>query len=170
MISKYLYNDLPSQIKNELNSQIDLNFGAIPIVKTTSWARPDWSVIKFVDQEVVSFFNIIERDILIDKKTHKAAGINNVITPQKYRGRGYSSQILNNIPGLIFEELNVEVGLLLCADELIAFYEKLDWYVVECPVYCLQPQGKIEWNANTMLLSRNNKIKPEEIDLNGLPW
>lgn len=54
--------------------------------------------------------------------------------------------------------------------ELIAFYEGLNWYSVDCSVYFNQSDGRKLWKANTMLLSQNEKINPKEVDLNGLPW
>lgn len=170
MIQIKKYSEINKEIKDELNSYIDFEFGDIPIVQETAWATPDWTIIHFEDDEIASFYNIIERNIFIDDEEFKVAGINNVITPEAFRGKGYASKILKDTENLIFDELNCELGVLLCADELIPFYERLNWYKVECPVYFNQPDGKKLWNANVMLLSKKNKIEPNHIDLNGFPW
>ncbi len=170
MITKYPYCELPEEIRSVLSEEIKHTFGDVPIVRDTEWATPDWTVIKFDGTKVASFYNIILRDVLFDNVSHLVAGINNVITPKKYRGKGYASTMLSQVSSLIFEALNCEAGLLLCADELIPFYKKLGWYSVKCPVYCQQPQGKIKWDANTMLMSNSKTLHPASIDLNGLPW
>lgn len=156
--------------KNQIEQLIEKEFGHIPIVKETTWASPNWTVIFYQGNEIATFYNIVERTITIDGKDYFSAGINNVITPGKYRGKGLSTQILKNTEDFIFNELKAELGLLLCADSLLPFYERLNWYRVKCPVYFKQPSGKKLWTANTMLRTINKEIQPHQIDLNGLPW
>ena len=98
------------------------------------------------------------------------AGVNNVITPKEFRGKGYASKMLRETENLIFEELKFEAGVLLCAYEVIPFYEKLNWYNVYCPVYYNQSKERRLWAANTMFLTKNSMLTPKLISLNGLPW
>lgn len=104
------------------------------------------------------------------EETFKIAGINNVITPKIYRGKGYASKILSKTETFLFKDLQSDFGLLLCADDLLPFYGKLGWYKVESTVYFEQQSGSQIWEANVMLLSRSVQIFPNVIDLNGLPW
>ena len=166
--SKYL--ELPITTKQQLNTYIHNEFGHIPIVQETEWARPDWTIIYYEDNQIASFYNIIEREIFIDDKSYKIAGINNVITPPVFRGKGYASKMMHQTESFIFEQLNCELGVLLCADALIPFYEKLGWYKVDCPVYFEQSNGTKLWKANTMFLSKGRLSNPTKINLNGLPW
>lgn len=108
--------------------------------------------------------------MFIDNNEITIAGINNVITPKQFRGKGYATKLLRETENLIFNDLGSELGILLCADELIPFYERLKWYKVDCPVYFEQSDGENLWEANTMLLTPNKKIVPKQIKLNGLPW
>lgn len=170
MIKTTKYLSLNQKIKDKLDSYIEDEFGHIKIVQETEWATPDWTITYFEDEEIATFYNIMERMVLIDDEGFKAAGINNVITRKKFRGRGYASKMLKCTVNFIFEELNSDLGILLCADELIAFYERLNWYKVECPVYFDQPDDIKLWDANTMLLSKEKRLNPNKIDLNGLPW
>ena len=71
---------------------------------------------------------------------------------------------------IIKYELKSELGVLLCADEHIPFYKRLNWYKINCPVHFDQSNGKKLWEANTMLLTKKDKWNPKEIDLQGLPW
>jgi predicted GNAT family N-acyltransferase len=170
MISIEKYSSLSAEIKKTLNNYIQAEFGHIPIVQETSWAVPDWTILQTETNNIVTFYNIIERHVLLDGASCKIAGINNVITPPPFRGKGYSSQTLNNTTGFLFDELKAEHALLLCADTMIPFYNRLGWYTVNSTVYFDQPSGRKLWAANTMLLSPNKPITPAVIDLQGTPW
>lgn len=170
MIKIKNYTDLSELTKKELEQYIENEFGHIPIVKETEWATPDWAIINYIDDQIASFYFIIERDIIIDGILMKCGGINNVITLPEFRGKGLSTKTLSETEDLLFHKLNTEIGVLLCADALIPFYNRLNWYLVDCPVYFHQSAGREEWGANTMLRNGGDSLMPKEIDLNGLPW
>jgi len=170
MIEIKKYEELDSDIKTQLNSYIHDEFGHISIVQETEWATPDWTIIYYEGLEIASFYNIVERQIMVDGKKIKVAGINNVMTPQKYRGQGYASKTLSGLASLVFEELKCDAGLLLCADALIPFYTRLGWYEVDCPLYFNQSSGEKSWTAKVMLLTKDDILEPRNINLNGLPW
>jgi hypothetical protein len=170
LIEIFKHIDLNESIKNKLKSYIKIEFGHIPIVNETEWAIPDWTIIYFENKQITTFYNIVEREIIIDDKVFKIGGINNVITPKKFRGMGYASKTLRDTEKVIFDILKCDLGVLLCADELISFYERLNWYKVECSVYFEQSDGKKLWKANTMILPKEKKLNPKRIELNGLPW
>jgi hypothetical protein len=170
MIKIKRHSDLDKSIKEELGWIIESEFGHIPLVKEISWATPHWTVIFYQDREIATFYNIVERTVCIDNKAFLVAGINNVITPNKFRGQGFSTFTLKETENFIFDDLKSSLALLLCADNLIPFYERLDWYKVDCPVYFDQPNGAKIWEANTMLRTKSKMITPKEINLNGLPW
>jgi hypothetical protein len=92
MIETSKYIDLNLDTKKMLNKIIQDEFGHIPIVQETEWATPDWTIIYYEGNDIATFYNIVKRQILVDDKKMKVAGINNVITPQKNRGQGYSSK------------------------------------------------------------------------------
>ncbi len=164
------YANLAQETKNKLNDYIAAEFGHIPFVAETEWASPDWTIISYVNGEIAAFYNIVERSVFVDSVERKVGGVNNVISLQEYRGQGIMSKMLQGLGDLIFENLGCEMGLLLCADDLIAYYEKFAWYSTSCPVYFEQSSGKKLWGARTMLLSRQTRFEPNLIDLNGLPW
>ncbi|QSE98686.1 GNAT family N-acetyltransferase [Fulvivirga lutea] len=170
MIDIIEYKKLDNDTVLNLNEIIDAEFGHIPLVKNTQWAIPDWTIIYSQNETLAAFYNIIEREVIMDDEKVKVAGVNNVITLKKYRGKGFSARLLKDTQHFIFDELRSKFGLLLCADTLIPYYQKLNWYKVDCPVYFSQPTGKKLWAANTMLLSNSHYENPELIDLNGLPW
>lgn len=170
MIKVTQYISLPQSTKDQLNVFIHDEFGHVPIVKETEWAAPDWTIINYEDNNIASFYNIVERYVKIDGEFFKTGGLNNVMTPKGYRGKGYSSQALMLFENFIFEKLNCDFGILLCADKLIPFYKRFNWYHVTCPVNFAQSDGPRLWGANTMMMARIGKTLPSHIDLNGLPW
>jgi hypothetical protein len=170
MTTIYKTADLAAGIRLQLDEFVEKEFGHIPIVKETEWATPSWTILYFSGSEIASFYNIVERNVRIDEQVYKTAGINNVITPPSYRGKGFSSLLLRETTAFIFNELKNDIGLLLCADNLIPFYEKMNWYKVDCPVYFTQKEESRLWMANTMLLTPGKRLVPSVIDLNGLPW
>ncbi len=167
-ISKY--SNLPTKTKRQLESFIHEEFGHIPIVQETEWATPNWVIIYYDQNEIVTFNNIVERNILIDDIKYKAGGLNNVITPKSHRGNGYATKLIKQAEKMIFDNLKCDLGLLLCADALIPFYQRFDWYKVNCSVNFSQSDGIKTWGSNTMLLTPNKNILPTQINLNGLPW
>jgi predicted acetyltransferase len=170
MIKVYRYAQLPPGRREELATLAALEFGDVPFVRNTDWAIPDWSVLKFEGDELVSFYNIMERDIDIDGQQLKAGGINNVITKREHRGKGLASVLLEETGNLLFDELRCDLGLLLCADDLVGFYQKHGWYKMNCRLSYDQPQGKQDYTSNVMCLTRSLQLTPQAIDLNGLPW
>ncbi len=170
MIVVARYSELESTTKNKLHSYITGEFGHIPIVNQTEWAMPDWTIIYYENNQIATFYNVVEREIAIDGTLYKTGGINNVITPKAFRGKGYASKTLKQTPQLLFDDLGCDMGLLLCAEDLVPFYERLDWFTVDCPVYFEQSSGVKLWKAQTMLLTQKWKIRPQMIELNGLPW
>lgn len=170
MIKIVQYNNLSDYLKNLLADLAHKEFGDFPIVANTKWASPDWVVLYFEDDHLVSYYNLIERYVMLDGEKLKAAGLNNLVTPEVFRRKGYATKLLAQTYNFFFNELKSDLGLLLCADNLIPFYEKLNWYRVKCPVIYNQPDGNVIWQANTMLLTRSLRLNPNKIDLNGLPW
>ena len=172
MIKSIKYTDLDTATINELQCHIDTEFGHVPFVQAHTWANPDWSVIKYESNSIATFYNIVLRQITIDGQQYKAAGINNVITPKAYRGKGFATEVLSATENFLFEELGCSLGLLLCADALLPFYSRLGWRQVFPILYYDQPSGRQLYDSNVMILDPDklDKLSPTEIDLNGLPW
>ncbi|GAB3197472.1 putative N-acetyltransferase YhbS [Pontibacter aydingkolensis] len=172
MIKSIKYSNLSPADADELQQCIHAAFGHVPFVQNHTWAQPDWTFIKYENGRVATFYNVVLRDVSIDGKKYKVAGVNNVITPEEFRGRGFASEILRATEQYLFNDLGCKYGLLLCADALLPFYTRLGWYKVHPTLYYDQPTGRQLYDSNVMLLSSEEQpfIKPESIDLNGLPW
>lgn len=167
------YATIAAVTKQQLEHYIKEEFGHVAFVQERQWAQPDWVLIKYESGEVATFCNIVLREVTIDGQTLKVAGINNVITPQAHRRKGYASLVLQEAEQLIFSKMNCAYGLLLCADALVPFYSRLGWHTLNrCSLYYTQPSGEQLYDSNVMLLSQPDQtpLQPLYINLNGLPW
>ncbi len=171
IVEAFSSSDLPGDLRTAIEQYTYAEFGHIPIVQKYKWATPTWSIVVRVGGELRSFLNVVEREALIDKRSVQLAGINNVITPPPFRGNGYSSLAMGFVAKWIFETLNVELGLLLCADELVPFYQRLGWQSATGSLVFDQPGGKITWTQNVMVYTRDrSRFIADKIDLCGFPW
>lgn len=84
MIKIQRFTEPSSDTKERTNGLINDEFGDIPIVKKTSWASPGWTIINYFENEIVTSYNVVIREITIDNQDLKTAGINNVITQKNF--------------------------------------------------------------------------------------
>ena len=49
-------------------------------------------------------------------------------------------------------DLGADFGLLLCADDVVPFYESLGWRITPGPTLCHEPSGRVEYEERTMIL------------------
>ncbi len=158
-------------------------FGHIEIVNKYKWSIPSYTVYIEEDSQVASFVNLIERKVLFyypqpEKNDEqgktisiKIVGINNLITKPKYRNKGYASKLLKEVKHFAFDKLGYEYALLLCADEMIEYYEKNGWNKIDGELYFEQDGEEIKWESNFMILQKNALCElPQTVNLCGYPW
>ncbi|MCB0356741.1 MAG: GNAT family N-acetyltransferase [Bdellovibrionales bacterium] len=169
LISKW--DEVENTLKSRLQQAPLDEWGHIPAVRNRQWATPNWTIALLGnDNSLIGFLNIIERELLFDDQEIDASGINNVIVFNPYRGLGYGEVLMQRAQEFFTEELKSDIGLLLCADEVSGFYEKLGWKKFKGPLLYDQPNEKLEWHQNVYLFSSKVKLDFEKIDLCGLPW
>ena len=162
--------ELDPAIATEISALDEAHFGSIPIVKKYRLSPTDWTIYVTAQGRMVSSAKIVERLGQFDQNRVRLGGVNNVITRAECRGQGFSSIAMRKANDFILSELKCDFGLLLCATELIPFYRRLGWQVVKSSLHFDQPEGKVKWEAETMILSKGSANEPEKIDLIGLPW
>ncbi len=135
------------------------------------WASPDWAVMVWEDEEMVSNVHIIRREIKVGETTVLAGGIGNVATKVEWRKRGYAREALDVATRFIREELKADFGVMIALDSVIPIYERRGWKVVAKSMRVDQLDGKTELKYPVMVLPvRQNEWPEGEIDLCGLPW
>lgn len=169
-IEKLSASHLDPTLRQDLKSRIDREFGHVPIVREHVWAEPDWAFLGYVDGELVSFLNLVDRNARADGNPVHLFGLNNVITEPQHRGHGYSTK-LNQTAADFINELDKDAcGFLFCADDLIPFYEKLGWKKYPGEVIISQPTGDKRWQSNAMIYSPAAAQSWQSVHLCGLPW
>ena len=70
------------------------------------------------------------------------------------------------------EQFNSAFAILFCREVLVGLYKKLMWKLYEGKVFVDQPEGKIEFTVNELMVLDVKEKAPLNgvIDLNGLPW
>ena len=137
----------------------------------TRWARPDWAVMVWEDEDMVSNVHIIERTARVGAGTLKLGGIGNIATKVEWRKRGYAGTALMVAQDFLLDPLKVDFGLMIATEEMVSRYIKVGWKVVAQSMLVDQPDGPVRLNYPIMVLPVCSQDWPEgEIDLGGLPW
>lgn len=137
-----------------------------------TWASPQWSVLLWDQDELVSRVGLLTRVIISNGETKFIGGIGGVLTHPARQGQGLASQALREASRLFDEELKVAYALLFCRPHLVEFYKRLSWKPFEGQVFVEQPQGKIEFSVNGAMVLDVKESAPLNgiLDLKGLPW
>jgi GNAT superfamily N-acetyltransferase len=159
--------DLPSEQRKELEKWFQEEFGNRPY----KWTPPNWYVTAWIENTLIGRAGIIERDVLVGKRTLRVGGISGIITRPKWRRLGVASAIIDKAVAFIKDELGAQFGLLLSKGEVAPLYTRLGWKPVEGPTTFEQPSGPTTYPKLTMVIPCSNDEWPAgEIDLCGLPW
>jgi aminoglycoside 2'-N-acetyltransferase I len=135
------------------------------------WAKPDWAVMVWEDDDMVSNIHIIERTIKVGGEPVKLGGVGNIATKVEWRKRGYASSALKVAQSFLLDSLHVDFGLMIATKEMIPRYEKVGWSVIADSLLVDQPDGNTRLNYPVMVLPVLKQDWPEgTIDLCGLPW
>ena len=137
-----------------------------------AWARPEWSVMLWDGDELLSRVGLLVRDASHNGTPKRIGGIGGVATHPASQGKGYASQSMREAAKRFEEELNVHYALLFCVPGLIPFYGRLGWKSFQGQIFVEQPTGKIEFAAfGAMVLDVKEKSPLDGVlDLKGLPW
>jgi len=107
----------------------------------------------------------------MDGKDVLVGGLGAVMTAPEHHQKSFSSIALREAERIIFDEMNAEIGFLLCLPDLVPFYIRRRWQLIECPVEIDQPTGKVVWPECAMLLPKPGmQFAPKTFDLGGLPF
>jgi hypothetical protein len=137
----------------------------------TKWAQPDWAVMVWEDEDMVSNVHIIERTVEVGDELVKLGGIGNIATKVEWRQRGYATTALKVAQDFLLDPLGVDFGLMIATEEMVSRYIKEGWNVVAHSMRIEQPDGTTSLNYPVMVLPVCKQNWPEgQIDLCGLPW
>ena len=137
----------------------------------TKWADPDWAVMVWEGDEMVSNIHIIERTILVGGQPVRVGGLGNIATKVEWRKRGYATAALKTALDFLVNSLHVDFGLMIATRDVIARYERAGWVVVAATMLIDQPDGKRNFDIPVLIRPLDRESWPSgQIDLCGLPW
>jgi aminoglycoside 2'-N-acetyltransferase I len=128
------------------------------------------------DGLLVSGLWIAQRGILIGGHPASIAGIRGVRTDPAFRRRGFATAAMQCAQDFIWRELQPDLAMLHSSVMAVPFYQSLGWQIVEGPVFCDQPAGKLNvtealpHNPIMVLLPAGRDLPRDPIDLCGLPF
>lgn len=139
---------------------------------SVAWASPQWSILLWEQDELVTHVGLLVREIIQDGKLQRIGGLGAVATHPARQGKGFASQAMRAAAQWFDRDRAVPYALLFCRPNLIPFYERLLWKPFMGQVFVEQPEGKIQFTVNeTMVLDvREQAPLSGVLDLNGLPW
>jgi predicted acetyltransferase len=137
----------------------------------TKWAPPDWAVMVWEGEEMVSNIHIIVRTATVGGQPVHLGGIGNIATKVEWRRRGYATEALKVAVDFLRDPLKVDFGLMISTEEMVSRYEKIGWKVVARTMLIEQPEGRKAFSIPIMVLPVMKSDWPAGvIDLCGLPW
>jgi GNAT superfamily N-acetyltransferase len=136
------------------------------------WTPGTWRVIAYDDGVPVSHVGINYRECLLDGQPVKFTGISSVMTPEKYRRRGYAGAALDRAHTFMRAEVDAQFGQLVTRTELIAYYARWGWQHVTDPLVFLMPDGNPgTWHDVWMIWPVQGADWPGgTLDMCGYPW
>jgi GNAT superfamily N-acetyltransferase len=137
----------------------------------TQWAPADWNVLVWEDDDLVSGADIVVRTASVGGQPVRLGGIGDIATKVEWRKRGFAAAALKAAQGFLRDRLEVDFGLMISTEKMVARYEKLGWRLAARSMLADQPDGKATIPYPVLVLPVKAREWPEgEIDLCGLPW
>jgi aminoglycoside 2'-N-acetyltransferase I len=129
------------------------------------------------EQELRACAWVTWRRVTIDDNDARVAGVRGVMTHPDQRRRGYGRVAMLHAQAVIDSAAGIELALLFSSVMGVPFYESLGWQPVRVPVYCQQPDGRIDFTERepdapvmVRLSSAAATAPTRAIDIGGLPW
>ena len=136
-------------------------------IKSIAWPYPYESQLNWLNNNLkaedlhlllqkgnrsVAYLNLIDIKVEVDNKIENAFGIGNVCAIEK--GKGYGNELMKLTNQFINKES--KPGLLFCKSELVCFYKKFNWVVIEKKKLRLDINNK---NIETMFFNFDQKVE-----------
>lgn len=140
-------------------------------ISTWTWTPEDWRVLVRVDNRIVSHVSIVERTCLVKGQSVKVGGVGGVGTLPERRGQGLASLAMKQTADFLINQLKVDFGVLLCGNDLVPYYQRLGWRMIDDPVFFEEPAGRLQCDCPVMYLPGIKPYWPSGIvDVRGNPW
>jgi GNAT superfamily N-acetyltransferase len=136
-----------------------------------SWRPKDEHIVRYVDDQFAAKASVLTHCVVINDEEVLVGGVGGVLTMPAFQGQGHATAVLNYLTGYLRDRLKVPFGVLFCNPELVPFYARLGWRVIEDTVKIQQPHGTIASPLPVMNVSYSQQPWPAgTVYLNSEPW
>lgn len=140
-----------------------------------TWAMPETSIIIRRDGhgDLLAHAGILTRTCRYNGESVRVGGLLEVKTHPDVRGRRLGKAVVQRATDLLRDDPEVDFGLLVCLEDLLAYYEPLGWVEFTGDLWVEQPGGPMRFNevSRVMVLpARATAPTCGVINLQGLPW
>ncbi|HBJ86240.1 MAG TPA: hypothetical protein DDZ88_20725 [Verrucomicrobiales bacterium] len=136
-----------------INRWNQLYFGEVAVAQGLAKAPVHWRLLLRDDKCLLSHVALTEMTVELDGRCVNCGAVGGLFTPRNFQGKGYATALMDRAEAFIFAELKLTPGILFCLAELVPFYARRGWSLVERPVTLEQANGMVTWGAAVMLLS-----------------
>lgn len=134
------------------------------------WSPPQWGAFVRDEGELVSYTGVVMREVVADGSSVLGGGIGGVATHPERRGRGYAPLGMGRALDFMHSS-GVHFALLVCREELVAYYESLGWRRFSGRTLVTQHGEPEVFTFNEVMVGDVvGKAPTQTIDLQGPPW
>lgn len=125
------HGDTPANTKEKIAyiKNLSWNYGIESQLKwlENNLVAEDLHIMAYTEGELVAYLNLVNRKIIVNGIEKQVLGIGNVCAGEK--GKGYGKLLMQGLGQFLNRE--GKIGVLFCKEQLVPFYKKHDWQLVE---------------------------------------
>ncbi len=130
-----------------------------------------FNIQTYVDDRLAGVAHVFARIARLSDEPILIGALGGVMTAQEQQRKGVATQTVRTAGDLILTNLRADLGVLLCTERLLSFYQRLGWQRQEGSVSIEQPSGTMRWPHEAMVLTDDARsIVDCPLDLCGLPF
>jgi hypothetical protein len=135
-------------------------------------ASPQWSVLVWDEDELVSRVGLLKREIISNGEIKTIGGVGGMLANLESQNKGHTSEAMRETARVLNEELKVSFALLFCPSRSVEFYKRMNWKSFQGSILVDQRKGKTEFTGNHPMVLDVRETAPIEgsLDLKGYPW
>lgn len=145
-------NDLTPAQETFINHWNELYFGEVAVSRGLTKAPVHWRFLLSQDETLLSHVALTELFIELDGQSLTAGAVGGLFTPDHLQGNGLGNALMDHAETFIFDHLKLPIGILFCLPELVPFYARRHWSLIEQPVTIEQKNSVVTWGAAVMIL------------------
>lgn len=135
------------------------------------WRPKELQLTLYDGDQPLSTCGLLHLTIPVAGRHWQVGGIGGVVTAPAQRRRGYGRAVVAEALRILDEEWQQQAVILFCRSQLVRFYHRFGFQLIEAPVSILQPAGAVLSPVPVMVLEFGDHVwPPGDVVIDGLPW